>query len=232
MSGMRYLNGFPGEAPPRTGLSLGDSLAGMFAFQGVLAALYWRDARSGGIGQLIDVSLVESCFALLESVVPEYGATGAVREPSGTGLTGLAPSNLFRTADDRWIIVAANQDTVFGRLCDAMNAPQLADDARFSTHAARGEHQYEIETLVAAWVRTHKAHEVADLLEGARVPAGQVFSIADVFDDPMFEERGNAPPPAARGARRGDHARHRAEALTDSRHRALGRRVSARPAQR
>ena len=145
MGGMRHLNGFPGEPPPRLHISLGDSLAGMFAVQGILAALYQRDALGSGRGQVVDVSLLESCFALLESIVPEYDRLGIVREPGGTGLKGIAPSNIFRSRDDKWIVIAANADNVFGRLCAAMGQPELADDERFSTHLARGEHQEEIE---------------------------------------------------------------------------------------
>jgi len=189
MGGMRHLNGFPGQPPPRTGLSLGDSLAAMFAFQGILMALYWRDARGGRIGQVVDVSLVESCFAMLESVVPEYAATGAVRQPSGTGLTGLAPSNLFRSADGKWVIIAANQDTVFARLCAAMGASHLVTDPRFATHTARGEHQEEIEGLVAEWAQQYTSKDLAERLEEAGVPSGVVYTVADIFADPQFTAR-------------------------------------------
>ncbi len=120
MGGIRYINGFPGEPPPRIHISLGDSLAGMFAAQGILAALYRRDALGGGRGQVIDVSLIEACFALLESMVPEYDRLGIVRGPGGTGLKGVAPSNIFKSSDGKWIVIAANADNVFGRLCEAM----------------------------------------------------------------------------------------------------------------
>src|SRR5438445_1072667 len=141
MGGIRYINGFPGEPPPRMHISLGDSLAGMFAAQGILAALYRRDALGGGRGQVVDVSLMEACFALLESTVPEYDRLGVVRGPGGTGLKGVAPSNIFKSRDDKWIVIAANADNVFRRLCEAMEQPELVDDPRFSTHLARGEHQ-------------------------------------------------------------------------------------------
>ena len=128
MGGMRYINGFPGEPPPRIHLSLGDSLAGMFAVQGILAALYRRDALGGGRGQIVDVSLMEACFALLESTVPEYDRLEIVRGPGGTGLAGVAPSNIFKASDDKWMVIAANADRVFGRLCTAIGRPELADD--------------------------------------------------------------------------------------------------------
>ena len=134
-------------------ISLGDSLAGMFAAQGILSALYWRDALGGGRGQVVDVSLMEASFALLESTVPEYDRLGIVRGPQGTKLKGIAPSNIFRSRDDMWIVIAANADNVFRRLCGAIGRPELADDARFATHLARGDNQEEIEGIIADWAR-------------------------------------------------------------------------------
>jgi formyl-CoA transferase len=193
VSGMRHLNGFPGGPPPRTALSIGDSLAGMFAAQGVLTALYARDRAGGptaGRGQVVDVSLAESCLALLESTIPDYSATGLVRGPSGTRLEGLAPSNLYRCADDRWLIIAANQDTVFARLCTAMERDDLSDDPRFATHTARGRHQDEIDAIVAEWASRHDADTLTAILEAAGVVVGPVNTVADVVRDPQFRARG------------------------------------------
>ena len=189
MGGLRYLNGFPGEPPPRVHLSLGDSLAGMFAAQGILAALYRRDALGGGRGQVVDVSLLESCFALLESTVPEYDRLGIVRGPGGTGLKGVAPSNIFRSRDGKWMVIAANADNVFRRLCAAMGSPQLADDERFATHLARGEHQEEIEGIVAEWAGTLDAAEIDRVLNEAGVICGPIYTIADIFEDDHFRAR-------------------------------------------
>ncbi|MFC0040189.1 CaiB/BaiF CoA transferase family protein [Actinomadura rayongensis] len=189
VGGLRHLAGFPDRPPPRLGVSLGDSLAAMIAVQGILMALYWRDARAG-TGQVVDVSLVEACFSLLEGVVPEYAATGAVRGPTGTALPGLAPSNLYRTADGRWVVVAANQDTVFARLTACMDRPDLAADPRFATHTARGAHQEEIDAIVQEWTGKHDADALLDLLAEAAVPAGLVYTVADIFADPLFTERG------------------------------------------
>ncbi len=189
MGGIRHLNGFPGEPPPRVHLSLGDSLAGMFAAQGILAALYRRDALGGGRGQVVDVSLLESCFALLESTVPEYDRLGIVRGPSGTGLKGVAPSNIFRSRDGKWTVIAANADNVFGRLCAAIGAPELAEDERFSTHLARGEHQEEIEAIVAEWAATLDAEEIDRVLNDAGVICGPIYTIADIFEDEHFRAR-------------------------------------------
>jgi formyl-CoA transferase len=189
MGGLRHLNGFPGEPPPRVHLSLGDSLAGMFAVQGILAALYRRDVLGGGRGQVVDVSLLESCFALLESTVPEYDRLGIVRGPGGTGLKGVAPSNIFRSRDGKWMVIAANADNVFGRLCAAMGSPELADDERFSTHLARGEHQEEIEAIVAEWAGGLDAAEIDRVLNEAGVICGPIYTIADIFADQHFRAR-------------------------------------------
>jgi formyl-CoA transferase len=188
MGGIRHINGFPGEAPPRLHISLGDSLAGMYAVQGILAALYRRDAL-GGKGQVVDVSLLEACFSLLESTVPEYDRLGVVRGPGGTGLKGVAPSNIFKSSDDKWMVIAANADNVFRRLCDAMGQPELADDPRFATHLARGDNQEEIEGIVGDWARRHEAAEIDRLLNEAGVICGPIYTIADIFEDPQFQAR-------------------------------------------
>jgi formyl-CoA transferase len=189
MGGIRYINGFPGEPPPRIHLSLGDSLAGMFAVHGILAALYWRDALGGGRGQVVDVSLMESCFALLESTVPEYDRLGIVRGPGGTGLKGVAPSNIFESSDGTWMVIAANADKVFGRLCEAMEQPELADDPRFATHLARGENQEELEGIVAAWAKRHTAADIDGILNDAGVICGPIYTIADIFEDEQYRAR-------------------------------------------
>jgi formyl-CoA transferase len=188
MGGIRHINGFPGEIPPRLHISLGDSLAGMYAVQGILAALYRRDVL-GGSGQVVDVSLVESCFSLLESTVPEYDRLGIVRGPGGTGLHGVAPSNVFESRDGVRIVIAANADAVFRRLCEAMGRPELADDPRFSSHLARGEHQTEIEGIVADWARERDAAEIDRVLNEAGVICGPIYTIADIFEDPHFQAR-------------------------------------------
>ena len=189
MGGMRHINGFPGEAPPRMHISLGDSLAGMFATQGILSALYWRDACGGGLGQVVDVSLMESAFALLESTVPEYDRLGIVRGPQGTNLKGIAPSNIFRSRDEKWLVIAANADGVFRRLCDAIGRPELADDERFSTHLARGDNQDEIEGIIADWARDRLASEIDRVLNEAGVICGPIYTIEDIFEDPQYRAR-------------------------------------------
>lgn len=189
VSGMRYLNGYPGGPPPRPALSIGDSLAGMFAAQGVLMALLARERTSPPAGQVVDVALTESCLALLESSIPDYDRGGVVREPSGTRLTGIAPSNLYESADGRWMVIAANQDSVFARLCAAMDRPELVTDERFRSHVARGRHQDEIDAIVADWARQHDAETLTRILEDAGVVVGPVNTVADVVKDPQLLAR-------------------------------------------
>ena len=189
MGGIRHINGFEDEPPPRIHISLGDSLAGMFAAIGVLSALYKRDSLGFGRGQVVDVSLLESCFALLESTVQEYDRLKIVRGPGGTGLKGVAPSNIFKSADGKWTVIAANADNVFRRLCEAMGRPELADDARFKTHLDRGDHQEEIENIVAEWAGRHDAADIDRLLNDAGVICGPIYTIEDIFEDEHYWAR-------------------------------------------
>ncbi|WP_241997328.1 CoA transferase [Rhodococcus sp. SMB37] len=186
-SGLRHLNGYPGQAPPRLALSLGDTLGGMFAVQGVLAALLSRERT--GRGQIVDVALTEACLAVQESVIPDYDAAGVVRGPSGTRLEGIAPSNLYRTSDDMWIVIAANQDTVFRRLCTAMDRPELADDVRFADHLARGVNQDELDDLIGAWAAKWPLTELLEHLSASGVVAGPVNTVAEVVADEQFQSR-------------------------------------------
>jgi formyl-CoA transferase len=187
LGGLRAVNGYPNEAPPRMAVSLGDSLAAMFAVIGVLAAL--QDREVTGRGQVVDVALSESVLALTESIISEYDRLGVVRGPSGTRLDGIAPSNLYRTKDDAWVIVAANQDTVFARLCVAMGREDLVDDPRFGTHQARGEHQDEIDQIVAGWVATQTADDASATLEAPDVAVGPVYTAPEIIADPQFLAR-------------------------------------------
>ncbi len=187
-SGLRHLNGFPDGPPPRLALSLGDSLAGMFGAQGALAALYRRGIT--GRGQVVDVALTESCLAIQESTIPDYDVGGVVRGPSGTRLEGIAPSNIYRSADGSWVVIAANQDTVFARLCTAMDRPELAGDERFSTHVARGRNQDELDAIISAWAQQRHPDEIIDILSAAGVIAGPINTVAEVVRDPQLRSRG------------------------------------------
>lgn len=190
MSGIRYINGYPDMPPPRFGISLGDSLTALFAFEGLMMALYWRDAQGGGRGQVVDASIVESCFAMLESTVTEYSKAGVVRRPTGTGLPNVVPSNIYPTGDDGYVVIAANVDPMFVRLCAAMERPDLARDPRYATHLARGENGEELDRLIADWTRRHTAAELFARLEAHDIVHGRINSIADVVADPHFRARG------------------------------------------
>src|ERR671933_52308 len=188
ISGLRGINGYPGQAPPRAGISLGDTLAAQSAFQGILLALYARDAR-GATGQVVDAAITDACFAMLESAIPEYEKCGAVREPSGSIIPRVAPSNVYRSKDDRWVVIAANHDTLWRRLAELMGRPDLADDERFATHAGRGENQAELDEMGGAWAKRHTAEELDRIVNEAGVVCAAVYSVADIYDDPYFRER-------------------------------------------
>lgn len=187
-SGLRHMNGFPGGPAPRLALSLGDSLAGMFAAQGALAALYRRSVT--GEGQIVDAALTEACLAIQESTIPDYDIGGVVRGPSGTRLEGIAPSNIYRSADGSWVVIAANQDTVFRRLCAAMGQPGLADDERFADHLARGRNQDELDAIIAEWAATRQPGDIIATLNEAGVISGPINTVAEVVEDPQLRARG------------------------------------------
>ena len=188
VSGLRHMNGFPGGPPPRLALSLGDTLAGMFAAQGALAALYRRTVT--GEGQVVDAALTEACLAVQESTIPDYDMGGVVRGPSGTRLDGIAPSNIYRSADGSWVVIAANQDTVFRRLCAAMGQPDLAGDPRFVDHVARGRNQDELDAIIGQWAATRGPDDIIETLSASGVIAGPINTVADVVTDPQFRARG------------------------------------------
>jgi crotonobetainyl-CoA:carnitine CoA-transferase CaiB-like acyl-CoA transferase len=189
MAGLRHLTGYPDRAPTRVGLSIGDTLAGLFAAIGVLAALTAQGRGRAG-GQVVDVSIVESILAVMESVLTEYSANGAVRGRTGAILPGIAPSNLYPTADGSFVLIAANADNLFQRLATAMDRPELARDARYATHAARGAHQDELDDIVGAWTAGLPRDEILTLMEQQGVPAGPVNDVAAVSADPHFRARG------------------------------------------
>jgi crotonobetainyl-CoA:carnitine CoA-transferase CaiB-like acyl-CoA transferase len=190
MGGLRFLVGYPDRPPPRFGVSIGDTLAGMFGALGALLALREREVR-GGRGQVVDVAITDAVLAVLESVLAECSVTGAVRERSGTILPGVAPSNLYETRDGRWVVVAANADGVFRRLCDAMGRPEWKTDPRYASHEARAAHQGELDAAIAGWVRQLSAEELLEILDRHGVPGGPVYTARDVLEDPHFRARGS-----------------------------------------
>jgi crotonobetainyl-CoA:carnitine CoA-transferase CaiB-like acyl-CoA transferase len=188
VAGLRKINGYPDQAPPRTGLSLGDALAAQSAFQGALLALYARDVL-GERGQVVDASIVDACFAITESMVLEYQTTGEIRQPSGPRLPKITPSNVYRTLDERWVVIAANHDTLWRRLAETMGRPELGEDERFATHGARGEHEDELDELIGAWAATLTAAQLEGILERAGVVCAPVNDARDIAEDPYFRER-------------------------------------------
>lgn len=186
MGGLRALTGYPDRPPVRVGLSLGDSLTGLTAALGALAALHER-SRSGR-GQVVDAAIYESVLALTEGLVPEWTVAGRQRERTGATLPGIAPSNVYPTADGE-VLVAANQDSVFRRLCAAMAQPALADDPRWADHRARGEHAAELDEVIAGWTRARPSAEVLAALHAAAVPAGLVYTPADLVADEHVRAR-------------------------------------------
>lgn len=186
--GLRYVNGLPGERPVRANLSLGDSLAGIHATLGVLLSLLQRGRSQRG--QVIDVGIFEAVYNLMEAVVPEYSGAGVVREPSGSTITGIVPTNTYRCADDRWVIIGGSGDSVFRRLMRTAGRDDLADDPRLQDNPGRVEHQREIDAAIEAWTSELPLDEVLDRLEAAEVPAGPIYSVREMFDDPQYRARG------------------------------------------
>jgi succinyl-CoA---D-citramalate CoA-transferase len=187
MGGLRYVTGDPSTPPSRSGISIGDSLAGTFAALGALLALHAR-ARTGR-GQVVDSAIYEAVLAMTESLVTENQVAGYTRERTGAILPNVAPSNVYPTADGQLVLVAANQDTVFRRLAAAMARPELADDPRYASHSARGEHQVELDGLIAGWTATLDAGRLLAALEEAGVPAGRIYRAADMLADPHYLAR-------------------------------------------
>jgi formyl-CoA transferase len=187
MGGIRYVNGDPGSAPSRMGISIGDSLGGTFAAYGAMVALHAR--KASGRGQVVDSAIYEAVLAMMESLIPEYAVGGYTRERTGATLPNIAPSNVYPTADDEMVLIAANQDTVFRRLAAVMDQPELASDERFSTHTARGAHQQELDRLISEWTATVKAEDLLGRLDENGVPAGRIYKASDMLADPHFQAR-------------------------------------------
>ncbi|MEV4151825.1 CoA transferase [Nocardia salmonicida] len=187
MGGIRYVTGDPDHAPARAGISLGDSLAAVFATIGTLAAVHHR--ANTGRGQMVDSAIYEAVLALMESLLPEFAVTGYQRERTGAVLPNVAPSNIYPTLGGEMILVAANQDTVFARLVKVMGRSELATDERYSTHNARGARMTELDDLIAAWTATFETEELLAQLHAAGVPAGRIFTARDMFTDPHFAAR-------------------------------------------
>jgi formyl-CoA transferase len=186
MGGWRNIVGDADRPPSRMGVSIGDSLAATYGCMGVLAALHHREKT--GQGQIIDSALYESVLQVMESLVAEYAVSGIVRERSGSILPGIAPSNVYKCADGDYMI-GANQDSLFARLVEVMGRPELASDARYATHVARGAHQAELDRLIEGWTRERTVDQVEALMLAASIPAGRIYRAPDLVADPHIAAR-------------------------------------------
>ncbi|MBK9132798.1 MAG: CoA transferase [Betaproteobacteria bacterium] len=189
MGGLRHLTGEPGRVPVRVGVSIGDTLAALHGVIGVLMALRHREVQ-GGEGQVVDVALYESVFNVMESLLPEYDAFGAVRGAAGSALPGIAPSNAYRCAGGAYVLVAGNGDSIFRRLMQAIGRDDLAADAGLVRNDQRAARVAEIDAAIEAWTSARPIDEVITKLEAAGVPVGRIYTVADIARDPQYLARG------------------------------------------
>jgi formyl-CoA transferase len=187
MGGLRYVTGEPDRPPARAGISIGDTLAAIHAALGGMMALHHRERT--GKGQVVDSTLYEAVLNVMESLVTDYDVSGYIRPRTGSILPKIAPSNAYPTSEGVDILIAGNQDTVFARMAEAMGQPELAEDPRYKTHAARGENQAELDEIVKAWTRQHTAEDVEKIMAEAGVPCGKVYRAPEMLADPHFAAR-------------------------------------------
>ncbi|MCP3958462.1 MAG: CoA transferase [bacterium] len=188
VGGMRYVNGLPGERPMRPNLSLGDSLTGLHAAFGVVMALLHR--QRGGPGQIVDATITESVFNMMEAVVSEYDRCGEVREPSGSTITGVVPTNTYLCKDGKHVIIGGNGDSIYKRLMNAAGRLEMGEDPRLASNDGRVKHQDEVDGAIGEWTATLTMDEVLAVLDEARVPAGPINSVVEIVNDPHFQARG------------------------------------------
>lgn len=186
--GFRYINGEPGEAPVRPNISLGDTVAGIHAALGVALAIIQR--HQSGEGQVVDVALYESVFNLLEGIIPEFDGAGVVREPSGSTITGIVPTNTYLCGDQKHVVIGGNGDSIFKRLMTEAGRLDMAEDPELAQNPGRVIHQAKIDKALSDWCAQHSSREIIDTLEAARVPVGPIYSVQDMMDDPHYNARG------------------------------------------
>ena len=187
MGGLRYVVGDPSSQPSRMGISIGDELAAVHACMGAMFAIHARERT--GKGQVVDSAIYEAVLNMMESLVTEYDVAGYVRERTGAILPNVSPSNVFDTFDDKLLLIAANQDTVFKRLADAMGRPELAEDERYATHSARGKYQKELDGLINEWTRTLPLNDLEERMNEFGVPCGLIYKAQDMLEDEHFKAR-------------------------------------------
>jgi len=188
--GFRYVNGFQDRPPVRPNLSIGDTLAGLHAAMGVMLAYIQREKDPDGKGQVVDAAIYESVFNLMEAVVPEYSGCGAIREPSGSTITGIVPTNTYLTSDDKHVIIGGNGDSIFKRLMIAIGRPDMAEDPRLEQNQGRVENEKEIDEAIEKWTREHTSEEVLTTMDEVSVPAGPILSVEDMMNDEHYIARG------------------------------------------
>ena len=188
MSGLRHLTGEPGRVPVRVGVSIGDTLAALHGVIGILMALHHR--HRSGRGQVIDVALYEAVFNCMESLLPEYSAFGAVRGPAGSALPGIAPTNAYLCSDGGYALIAGNGDSIFRRLMAAIGRPDLAADPGLVDNTGRVARVAELDQAIGGWAAGHTVDEVLAVLDAAGVPAGRIYTVADIAADPHYRARG------------------------------------------
>src|SRR5690606_23647067 len=188
MGGLRHLSGEPGRPPVRVGVSIGDSLSALHGVIGVLLALRHRE-QQGGKGQAIDVALYESVFNMMESLLPEYAVFDAVRQPSGSALPGITPSNAYLCADGKYALIAGNGDSIFKRLAAVIGKPEMGENPAYAHHDVRARHAATIDAAIQDWTSAHTLEHVLAALHDARIPAGRIYDIADICADPHYQAR-------------------------------------------
>lgn len=189
MGGLRFVTGYPDRPPTRMGASIGDTLAGLYGVIGALMGLLSRDRGALARGETVDVALHESVFSVMESFIPEYTAYGSVRSRTGNEMPGVAPSNTYPCADGEWIVIGGNADGIFQRLMIAVDRPDMAVDPRFADNSGRADHSKLLDETIANWTSRRPLSEVMDVMVAAAVPAGPIYSAADVITDPHFRAR-------------------------------------------
>jgi len=188
--GFRYVNGFPDRPPVRPNLSIGDTLAGLHAAMGVMLAYIQREKNPDGKGQVVDVAIYESVFNMMEAVVPEYSGSGAIRGPSGSTITGIAPTNTYITSDNKHVIIGGNGDSIFKRLMNAIGKPDMANDPKLEKNQGRVDNEKEIDAAIEKWTKDHTSDEVLLIMDEASVPAGPILSVKDMMKDEHYIARG------------------------------------------
>ena len=188
MGGIRYLTGYPDRAPVRVGISIGDSLAAMYGAMGALMALHHR--HKTGKGQMVDVALYEAVFSMMESMLPEFGMSGFVRERTGSSLPGIVPSNTYLCCDGQYVVIGANGDSIFKRMMLAIGRDDLANDPALADNAGRTARTEELDTAIGTWTGANNLTQVLAVLEKADVPSGRIYSIADIVADMQYQARG------------------------------------------